>query len=323
MHMAVESARAAIVESELQLERGESLSWAVREQADLAEALVRLLHMRVVPAMLREGWTIPPEWLEREIRKPLSSGIDFMARVDGLLVREDEEAVLSWKTAASVDKRKLKDARIDMQGLSESWALESVLGHYPLGVQMVYVVKGRRLPDRKIPGQWNQHSPLIRGWQFKGDDNWAWAFEWQESDSLSGEIATKRLGKGWHPMTVSEDYPGGIQQWMWDLDKGMIQPEAGDCLDQQFVLPVPQFRKPADIERWVKQVTAQEMLVAMNSATGAEYLDNCFPQYTHSCEYPSHCGFSELCWEDGIADDPLGSGLYQIRVPNHPEGETE
>lgn len=54
-----------------------------------------------------------------------------------------------------------------------------------------------------------------------------------------------------------------------------------------------------------------------------ELLDFFFPQHDNHClRYGSPCSFSEVCFNDMVGDDPLGSGLYQIRTPHH-STETE
>lgn len=319
----------------LMVEEDEDVETAFREQLALTEALVRLAHLRVVPQIKATLGQPLPEWTEKEISRELAPGILMMARPDGLLITPSIDGlpaghlVVSWKTAASYDKRKDSDARVDMQGLSEAWVVEAELGQPITGVVMIYLIKGRRLPDKRLKGKWDQHSPLVRGWK-KSDGfttNYAWTYEWTEEDPECGGQVTRRLGKGWVPFSVWQEM--GVAAWMEMLNSGQVQPEAGDCLGRQYVIPVPYYRQARDMDRWVRQTRAQEERIARNLRVledwpfmEEEVLANTFPLYTHSCSYPSQCNFHALCWgPSDIAQDPLNSGLYQVRVPNHPESE--
>jgi hypothetical protein len=105
-----------------------------------------------------------------------------------------------------------------------------------------------------------------------------------------------------------------------------VQPEAGDCLDQQFIVPVPYFRQRDDIEDWFEQAAAQESRVAILSAAVREaaaeerrsLLNRYFPQHRRSCDWPTACPFQEICFgSEQVAADPVGSGLYVWREPHH------
>jgi len=49
-------------------------------------------------------------------------------------------------------------------------------------------------------------------------------------------------------------------------------------------------------------------------------LNKRFSQNRASCSYPGKCQNHEICYGSSeIRRDPEGSGLYQIRVANHPQ----
>jgi hypothetical protein len=177
------------------LEQLESQSFVYNEQLALVEALVRLAGIRVIPKILEIYEVLEVEKLDKALLvqdEPLDYAeggglgesqwrVDFRSIPDALLrSRADGDLyVLSWKTTSEFDQRKDQDARVDMQGLSEPWALEQRLknwealladpqdGPYPAipkwfqehvrdgggtsirGVQMIYLVKGSRRKQSK------------------------------------------------------------------------------------------------------------------------------------------------------------------------------
>ena len=63
---------------------------------------------------------------------------------------------------------------------------------------------------------------------------------------------------------------------------------------------------------------------AVNAATDEgerrHLLNVHFAMNRHSCYYPSQCIFTELCYGgEDVRSRPLDSGLYRVRVPNHPQ----
>jgi hypothetical protein len=171
------------------VEELESQSFVYNEQIALTEALVRLAGMRVVPKILELYEVLEVErmdraWLTGDGMRGLDPSwtVDWRSIPDALLREKStwDLYILSWKTTAEFDKRKDEDARVDMQGLSEGWAVEERLagwakalktgpdnafvpaipnwfiehfesGGSPIirGVQMVYLIKGARRKKSK------------------------------------------------------------------------------------------------------------------------------------------------------------------------------
>jgi len=47
-------------------------------------------------------------------------------------------------------------------------------------------------------------------------------------------------------------------------------------------------------------------------------LNRLFPMTRRACEYPQSCAFVRVCYGgEDIKVNPLGSGIYVARVPNH------
>jgi len=149
--------------------------WLFNEQASLVEALVRAYSRRRLRPLLeefevleveREGdWSLAsvaletPKWVCVDCGKYVDKGneygkspcciaelaeyesaeIRFMSRPDALLRSRADNSlyILSYKTAATWDIRKARDAEHDMQGLSEGVEVERRLGEWWQQIQAV------------------------------------------------------------------------------------------------------------------------------------------------------------------------------------------
>jgi PD-(D/E)XK nuclease superfamily len=105
-------------------------------------------------------------------------------------------------------------------------------------------------------------------------------------------------------------------------------------LDACFVPPIIVIRNDDDLRDLFESIEHQERgvaeAVAQVAAAGDDgerrsVLNKEFPQFRHSCEYPSTCAFVGVCYsvDASVRDNPVGSGLYKIRVPNHPQESKE
>lgn len=193
-------------------QRNEFDAYLQVEQAALVEAMVRAYARRRLRPLLaefevleveREGtWTLALD--ENSGYGPDATEIVFMSRPDALLRERSTNALhlLSYKTAASWDVRKARDAERDMQGLSEGIEVERRLAEWwqelhsgqlsvseartlvpspamydylhsldapprILAVRMEYLLKGDRWRDRDLAARFgfdarSQKSPLLR-----------------------------------------------------------------------------------------------------------------------------------------------------------------
>jgi hypothetical protein len=205
--------------------------WLWQEQAALVEGMVRAYARRRLRPLLeefevleveREGdWELaslpnpracydPNCSMSREFGRPHihedePTSLRFMSRPDALLRSRADNSLylLSYKTAASWDVRKARDAEHDMQGLSEGVEVEKRLGewwtqmrstdpttarkanNFPaamqkylaslaappriLGIRYEYLLKGARYTDKDLSARfglnvWAQRSHLIRAY---------------------------------------------------------------------------------------------------------------------------------------------------------------
>ena len=201
-----------------------------------------------------------------------------------------------------------------------------------MGIQMVFLIKGRR-EQAYEGGPYLTQSSLIRGWQREGvtDREYAWRYKWEGPDTWpdTGRLKGHTLGKGWSKFDAWTAN-GGVKAWVEMLSRGLVQPEIGmDPLDATYHMPLPYFRQDRDLTSWVRQAQAQERRVMQDSVLVEqvrkddapalpELLDNLFPQYRRSCDYPSKCAYQEICFGDeSMLVSPMSTGLYQIRVPHH------
>lgn len=304
---------AQVLTSGIELEQTEQAEYVHTEQRALVEGLVRLVAIAIVPKLLTQYL---PLSVEEELQATLPRcGIPLMGRSDALLKEQEtgDLYLLSWKTKASWDDRAGEDAQHDDQGLSETWLTEMTKSVTLAGVIMCWVFKGERREYPKGSGTWTQSSPLIRGYRKFGADGvpeYAWKYQWEDLDGTS-----HRLGKGWQRFDAWAE-PGGVKWWVDLLATGTVQPEAGPCLESQYRMPAPFYRRPEHIQDWVTQASVQEGGIADDLVVEVDW-NVAFPQHRHSCSYPLRCAFYNLCWGPShIAADPLENG-YVRRVPHH------
>ncbi len=147
----------------LELQPNESAYEVYREQSALLEALLRAWYIVRYPSFMEEYEVVD---LEREEEWKPSEAITFMARADGVLRNRasGDLYVLSFKTTKQYSGKSAKEARMDIQGMSELVAVEERLGERVQGIQMEYLVKGRREEWPKGSGIYQTSSPLIRPW---------------------------------------------------------------------------------------------------------------------------------------------------------------
>jgi hypothetical protein len=188
--VALEDFRKTATGRNFDVEALENQSYVFNEQLALVEALVRLAGMRIVPKLLKLYEVLEVERMDvAELvsdlphfvnDSPESYKVDIgsywkvnFRSIPDALLRERTTGdlyLLSWKTSAEFDQRKDQDARVDMQGLSEAWAVEERLGVW----QNALVAANRKeLGSMRIP-QWfidlsntetNDWRPSIRGVQ--------------------------------------------------------------------------------------------------------------------------------------------------------------
>ena len=125
--------------------------------------------------------------------------------------------------------------------------------------------------------------------------------------------------KGWHLFAVRDEMPA--QDWVNYL------PEA--VLEQMFVRLEPVKRDERKQMSKAVQIVATEREIVLKAGQArtlaehfkpSEWLDTFFPQ--NSGWECCRCPFKPICFDEQVASDIAGSGLYRPRTANHPsEGE--
>lgn len=271
------------------------------EQSALVEGLVRAWARRRLP-FLQEHYEILE--VEREGEWELAPGITFMSRPDALLRRKSDNTlwIQSFKTAATWDVRKERDAQRDMQSLSEGVEVERRLRERVHGIRYEYLLKGQRREDRDLSarvgfGAYTQGSILTRAYTCTsvpqrgksigaydlGDVCWSW-------DYLKEDGSTSKLAwQNWHARPTWE-LPGGVREWVERLASSQEQFSAEDPtvgleprsqgwwseaqrlgttaehpLDTLFPPVVEVYRNDDDVRDWLEQTEQAEIGVAQAS----------------------------------------------------------
>lgn len=173
------------------------------------------------------------------------------------------------------------------------------------------------------------YNPLIRGYKniTPSGINYAHSWNYPNPDNPSGKGA---LGRGWEPFNAWEEM--GIAKWIEMLQTGEIQPQCGDIIKAQVVTPIEYFRSDREMELGMREVKAQEKKISdalillqqknpsmFKVPEESEIMDSVFYHVRKHCEFHfgNQCEYKELCWNPEVSSDPIGSGLYQIRMPHH------
>lgn len=202
------------------------------------------------------------------------------------------------------------------------------LGKKVSGVRFCILIKGvRKKPDyfsNDPDALAITYSPLIRGYKLITPTEVRYSHSWfyPNNENKSGKSA---IGKGWEPFNVWES-DISIKQWVEMLASGEIQPECGDIIKQQVITPVEYFRAEGEIEEAIREVTEQELKIklAIEMLGSKEWptehvMASSFPHVRKHCmfHFGGVCEYLSLCWKPEVSQDPVGSGLYQIRTPHH------
>ncbi len=281
---------------------------------------------------------------------------DDQARVDMQGVSE------AWATNTRLGRWNLAVQRGRLEGIP-NWFLRArdETATMVRGVQMVYLVKGQRRDSgtegRRLQGLdpaqegkvYKTSSPLIYGYSdtsATGTPKFATSAEWPcagvphgglrpskyyPGGMCPGDKKYHKRGEEWQSFPVWTAM--GVREWMEMLSRGEVSPEAGDPLESEWAMPVPNFRPAEHLWNWLEQTHAAERRIAEDliqlraeEARGEEFphsLNSSVlgPQASEKCNswFGRKCGAWDLCWgPEHIAADPVGSGLYQIKTPYSP-----
>lgn len=305
----------------------------ITEQLDLVEGLIRAWAAVAWPVMQRGYETLAVEREELAHFDAVSGDqLVLMVRPDWLVRRCSDGSIfiVNFKTVSDAGKSWREQWRYDMCTLSECLGVEERLSREagsPVklgGVIIQGLLKGRHQEYPQGSGRYEHNSPLIRCWYRQGEppmtENEYYPLTRYEYDCVDPHLMGngRRCPGGKHhrlsgvvKRLVRDVYPGGVEAW--------IQWLAGndpDVLRSQIVELPPILRSDYDIERWKAQTIPREVAYA---SAAEDNIEVNFPmasgdQCTNSFGRP--CTMLDLCWGTA-SDDPIASGLYKWRTPNH------
>jgi hypothetical protein len=226
-----------------------------------------------------------------------------------------------------------------------------------LGIRYEFLLKGDRRSDKELQQEIGldvraQRSHLIRGYLNKGmtagDAQWNWSFQYLKEGGEASRLYAKNWPSApvWEHMTIKEwidkldataelvvadaDASGmSVQQAGWSSPAQATGTTATHPLDDAFIPPIIVYRSEDDLRDLVEQMEASEVRIAdgaaaVNAASDdgekRHLLNVHFPMSRHSCEYPSQCPFAKVCFgSEELRRDPMASGMFVPREPNHPQ----
>lgn len=285
-----------------------SLDFAFLEALDLAQALVTVWYKERLPIFAAEYRVLATE---QEVRSLLYSNDEYevllMSRHDAILERLSDGALLQdeIKTKGAMNTNWVKGWEHNKQLVGQhialqQWAVEHGLEDRPLGGALIEtLIKGKR--ERDSEGLWRQQSPLIYAYVKRGDG------------VMVQDVYSHTWRRDWPRQLISEVMP--VEQWVMSLPAEITTPKAT-------VIPVARpdsYEIESAARQWGERIVASYEAVSSNAVD----LDKHFPQNTEHCFRYGKCAFYEPCWNPFIGEDPIGSGLFVKREPNHPEGIDE
>jgi hypothetical protein len=272
----------------------------VREQSALVEGLIRTWHLHLMPALLEQYEVVS---VEREWPWMVADDLMVMLRRDAVLRDKSDGSlvVFELKTASTISDDYVKQWRHSGQVLCYVAATEAQYQEPVSGVLFHVLAKGRYMKDDGATSDWQgqriQQSPFC--------------YAYKVNDLLQ----TKWAAKG-RKVFVPDHME--LAEWLPLLDPAklvLVHLEPGPTT--------------GEIERWTRQTARQEYKLdavcrglrehEMTDAVRESQMDKWFPLNDDHClRFWGHpCPFEGLCFCGEVEVDPLGSGLYQRRVPHH------
>jgi hypothetical protein len=141
---------------------------------------------------------------------------------------------------------------------------------------------------------------------------YVWGYYNEAQEKWTHDYAKARAA-GWAPAPVW-DYPGGVVEW--------VQRCGEEVAIGQFPHSAPCFLNERMLDNWVNRRISREIQVAEEIDTCQTDLDQrqiYFEQRTRNCSpaFGDPCAYIPACWNAGINDNPLASGIFEKREPHH------
>jgi len=250
--------------------------------------------------------------IEQELRWDVGWTLDVnvidLLRCDALLRRRSDGKwfYLEFKSAAACNDGWISSWETNAQILMNIRAIERTLGIRIEGIIIEGLEKGTRVvetnPLSAACGQMIQNSPFC--------------YIWQRPDS-SGAMVLRAYGAtGWTrtPWWDLKQSARDVVEWL----------SLNGELESRFASVPPIRPREELLERYHQELLWQEASIAHKRLAvieDPEMLARYFPHNPDHClryrNYP--CDMYDICYNGQVAEDPIASGLYERRVPNHPE----
>jgi hypothetical protein len=304
----------------------------VAEQAALIEAQLRAWAIVRLPKLNAEYELVESE---QEYCYRFPTGEILMMRLDRLERRRSDGKLVirDFKTVGDAGDGWRRAFNHNQQVMTLALPVEQKYQEEIAGVIIEGLVKGKRNEYPKGSGLRQQNSPLIYAWKRSGKpaappfddagpDEWFARYEWHCSEPHKQGNGRNCPGDKDHKLSgvfkapVWESYPGGVKAWVEFLAATDLA-----LLEEQFIELPPVLRSEYELREWEEYALYRERTIAAYRAeveADPSRLTVLFPKQTNGGYNCAYCPFTELCW--GIhGTDPLGSGLFVSRVPNHPQ----
>ena len=323
---AVGEYRAECATRGLNAEVAADVAFTVEEQAALIEGLIRAWARARREPFLAEYEVLD---IEREELCEVRREVGLMSRSDVVLRRKSDRRVfiVNFKSVGDAGERWRRSFEFDVQTMSETVPVERRLGEQVAGVLIEGLVKGRREgvnAEGKVAKQaknkevvrYLQWSPLLQGYKLAANpplDDGAYSHEYTSA-------------KGWSRFLVREEQAFGSQPTRhWVEEVLPIEVVEAVCVS----LP-PILRLERLVEDWLEQSSYREVefraardyldqqVDSSDEQVVRSFLNREWPQTFAACDRFGPCAMTDVCFNEGVAADPIGSGLYRPRKSHHP-----
>lgn len=227
----------------------------------------------------------------------------WLSRPDMILRRKSDGSlfVLDFKSSGFKEDASSIDLTLQHKVLvyAQIAAVEHAYGEPVTGYLYEGFYKGQNREDKRL-GFKRRYSPLAWAYCSPGD-----GLSRASVDAENWRLGTARLLK---------DLPG------WTIKDYVAECLTPEQRQAQLMYSAESIgANPAQVERWKAQVLYEEAKWQAWHAAGAA-LDVIPQNDDHCMRYRGEpCSYLSACWDEAVRVDPVGSGKYTAREPNHPE----
>jgi len=299
------------------------------EQKALVEALVRVWHVREYPSLVSR---YNVKLVEKEIEYDLAPNLTLLSTPDCILQEKSTKDlfVYSLKSMAGYDKRAEQTYRADLQGITESLAVQGRFNRTVAGVRYCFLIKGPRYRQKDGNGEetglWIQDSPLIVAWKRIAATGVAYAHRYKIPNEYGPGYTS--LGKGWVKINIWEEPGMTMKKWVEMLSKELVQPTSINAVRNSCHVPVEKFRYPREVAEQLVQIQGDGKRIKHVTETihsNPDKLHSLAPMNQQSCYYPGECPYARLVCYKGTGEtveesveNAVREGKLEWRKSHHP-----